>query len=800
MTYVWRGASLLIVFSLLLCSAFVAASAEGLPDSTASEDSTRATSKTITLYKDGTTLLDLNGGGKTGAFTWLASAYLSGAKRNGTTTLVLPNSSAKWIYCIDYYSQAGKGTHNAENLMDSYYWLYSLSKTARDGIAHALIYGCPSYSDPTLGSSELFTYAATQLIIWEYQLGERINPTQSVSFFAAMLNSNSHLRRAYNGILALIAQHDTAPIFDNNSIVLKGYGKENAVIITDTTGRMVNDAWQAFGSENLHVTQEGNTLTIWADTGFANSSTANITLRRNLNVVAGSALTAQAGSGGQQILVGIPDDPLKAQLAVTVQTGGTMAAQKTSPNNDVTGYCFNIYSWSQDKTWYAKTDTDGVLHLSDSSYKTLGTTTFEGLTDGEYTFLEVLSQKGAGLVFPERWHLAITDADGNVKFERNYTSDDMTTDNNGDCRLDKIALSGLTIGGKLTMTICNVPRTTDLELVKTSTDGKVEGIMFLLKDSSGKELERALTDASGKLCFSSLMVGQRYIVTEVVPQGYVCAENDKVVMIQEGTNTVRFENKPLLGLKIIKKSEDGNVAGISFDIYLSQPAVLLGRVWRTVTTDRRGVIQIDDIPVGTYWIKELVPEGYQSQKIKTVQVTEENTLDNPATITFNNKLHRGTISVKKTNLSGQPLAGAVFLLEYTKDGGRTWNSVVPAKGSHTGIGTCSSVDAEGKITTGEDGMAVFAELIVFDVTYRLTEVAAPNGYQLLAEPIFFGKLTTNEEQQYELCFTVINSPQFQMPPTGGSGNLQLLLSVSTSLFLTALMTANLLFRRKRPVL
>lgn len=83
-----------------------------------------------------------------------------------------------------YYSTASTGSYDTDSLTDSYYWLYTLSKTARDGITHALIYGCPNYTDETLGSSEPFTYAATQLIILEYQLGQRTNATQSVRFFS----------------------------------------------------------------------------------------------------------------------------------------------------------------------------------------------------------------------------------------------------------------------------------------------------------------------------------------------------------------------------------------------------------------------------------------------------------------------------------------------------------------------------------------------------------------------------------------------------------------------------------------
>lgn len=793
MIYAKRVMFLLLIFCLLLSLSATALAAEEGKDPF--NTNTRAANETVTIFKDGTLLLDLNGGGKTGAFMWLATAYLDDAVRSGVMTQELPNGNAKWIYCIDYYRSAVAGSYEGQALTDSYYWLYSLTKAARDGITHALIYGCPNYSDPVLGSGELFTYAATQLIIWEYQLGERTSPEQTVSFFSAMLRSNTHLRRAYEGILALMAQHDSAPIFDVDTITLKGYGEENAVTVTDTTGQLGNDLWQAVGSGGLHVSQSGNTLTLWADRGFVNGATASITLCRALNVVAGGALTVQAGSNGQQVLIGIPDDPISAQLSVTMQAGGSMVAQKTSSTGDVVGYCFKIYSWSQGKSWYAKTDAMGRLCISDSSYSTIGSQYFDDFMDGDYSFLEVLSQKGAGFVFPEYWKLTVTDSQGTITYDRTYSREELSTDVNGDCRLEKVPLSGLTGGGALTMTIHNVPQVADLKLIKTSPDGKVEGITFLLKDSTGKELQRAVTDASGTLCFSSLVIGQNYIVTELVPDGYVCTENDKEVTIQEGTNTVRFENTPLLSLKIVKKSEDGNVAGIVFRIYRRKSAVTTGRAWRTVVSDKNGIIRIDGLSAGFYWIEEVVPEGYVPQAVKEITITTENTVQNPAVVSFDNQLIRGSISVHKYDLSGTPLAGATFLLEYSKDGGATWSAVIPAAEGDKGTGTCSGVDATGKITTGEDGTALFSELIVYGVSYRLTETAATEGYQLLAEPVFTGELTGSSPQNFALSFDVVNAPLLQMPPTGGRGQFQVIASAATALLLSVLLAAVLLFRK-----
>lgn len=90
-----------------------------------------------------------------------------------------------------------------------------------------------------------------------------------------------------------------------------------------------------------------------------------------------------------------------------------------------------------------------------------------------------------------------------------------------------------------------------------------------------------------------MQIGQTYTVTETVPEGYVCTENNKKITIQAGTNTVSFENKPLPSLKIIKTSPDGNVSGIPFKIYTSEYASKLDNVWRTAVTDEASVILLD---------------------------------------------------------------------------------------------------------------------------------------------------------------------------------------------------------------
>ena len=101
-------------------------------------------------------------------------------------------------------------------------------------------------------------------------------------------------------------------------------------------------------------------------------------------------------------------------------------------------------------------------------------------------------------------------------------------------------------------------------------------------------------------------------------------------------------------------------------------------------------------------------------------------------------------------------------------------------------GGTSTAVSDGKLTTDESGTITFENLWADEeVQYRLTEVAAPEGYELLKEPIFEGtlpvsypdgKVTATPDEVidgtayfYDLPITVQNGHIYTLPMTGGSG-------------------------------
>ena len=159
-------------------------------------------------------------------------------------------------------------------------------------------------------------------------------------------------------------------------------------------------------------------------------------------------------------------------------------------------------------------------------------------------------------------------------------------------------------------------------------------------------------------------------------------------------------------------------------------------------TDGKAVFS--DLPLGSYTYQEIsAPEGYVVDNTKypititteTLHITESRT----------NAMAKGSLTVRKVDVTGSPLAGAELLLETSADG-QTWTAV-------------------GKITTDKTGIAKWDDLKI-GAQYRVTETKAPAGYTLMAEPLFTGVLDNTNP---DVTITACNSAGFVLPFTGSAG-------------------------------
>lgn len=187
----------------------------------------------------------------------------------------------------------------------------------------------------------------------------------------------------------------------------------------------------------------------------------------------------------------------------------------------------------------------------------------------------------------------------------------------------------------------------------------------------------------------------------------------------------------------------------------------------------------------------IVWSGITEESAQKLVSAYTSVVENPLPAFFKIKVREvsGQISILKTDTYGNTLAGAEFLLEWSQDGS-FWEPVYFAENT-VQQGVCSSADlsSRGTLTTGEDGLVTF-EGLNCAIFYRLTEVKCPDGFTLLTDSIYCGKLDTLESPILELTMT--NTPTFTLPQTGSNS---LLLS-EIGIFLCLAACVRLLLRYK----
>ena len=318
------------------------------------------------------------------------------------------------------------------------------------------------------------------------------------------------------------------------------------------------------------------------------------------------------------------------------------------------------------------------------------------------------------------------------------------------------------------------PRPGSISLTKTTEDGKnLFGWKFgIYSDPACTKLVSGphTTDGSGKISAAGLTAGTYYVkelghTDSAIGELHYCsgANPQKVTVTAGAAATVSFTNKRNTGgVKIIKTMPDGgSTAGWKFEVYDSNHK-LVG----VFTTGEDGTVFTDHLLPGTYTVKEIIPEDSpytcDAPNPQTVTISAGQT----AEVTFTNRMKPGEIRIQKTDTHGESLAGAEFLLEWSKDG-RQWQTVTYTDSPDVTEGTCATEGlADGKLTSGADGVVRFTGLYSGSL-YRVTEVKAPKGYQLLTEPVYEGSIQKDDGNFIRL--TVVNAPVFELPMTGSTG-------------------------------
>ena len=434
---------------------------------------------------------------------------------------------------------------------------------------------------------------------------------------------------------------------------------------------------------------------------------------------------------------------LNKELPSTAAQTGTISATKTGGDYfSGSNYVLAVYKLSESGVT-ASVDASGT-NISGVQASVSGTT----LT---------VSVPTANLNGSGNWKVKLTKtATANVETMLAYQISGNTA-NQRLVMLDTIAVKK-NLSGSVQGTITNNEGV--IEVYKKGTGGeKLAGAVFTATNqATGQKTLIGPTNAQGYAKNTQpLPIGQ-YIVTETTfPDGWKQADGQPTswnVEITKAKTTVTIQavNAPAVGdLELTKTSEDGIVSGIAFTV--TGP----NNYKATVTTNILGKWKLTGLKPGIYTVIETVPDRYIPQTAKIVTVTAGQT----ATVSFHNTLKRGSIQVSKVNHSGNALSGAEFLLEVSKDNGATWNPVTSAECSSAGL-------ANGKLTTGSDGIAKFENLpAIPTMRYRLTETKAPEESALLEDSLYDGTLPLTGD--YSLSLTAVDGRLLVLPATGENG-------------------------------
>lgn len=198
------------------------------------------------------------------------------------------------------------------------------------------------------------------------------------------------------------------------------------------------------------------------------------------------------------------------------------------------------------------------------------------------------------------------------------------------------------------------------KIVKTSEDGKVEGISFTI---TGNGVNKTVTTGAGGIIQIDNLAPGVYTVTEQNYDKYEPQEVRRVTVVSGQVTTVNFNNTLKRGTLIVTKtSEDGLNEGVKFHLYGTSLSGLA--VNEYAVTDSTGKAVFSDVLIGTGYtleevdtaIRYVVPE-------KQTAAVEWNTVTNKS---FTNILKKWNVTVTKSDAeTGLPqgdatLAGAVY--------------------------------------------------------------------------------------------------------------------------------------------
>lgn len=289
---------------------------------------------------------------------------------------------------------------------------------------------------------------ATQIHIWETLLGGKIEITK---------DPNNAVHNCYNTITNRLGNCKERPSFHDQTITIKGYGKENAVEVTDSKGIFENFENLKSTDNKIKVEKTGNKMKIWAEEGAGQNSRVSGVNRwfenhtkNNINYFNSpqpmtATTTIDMGSASQTCFIMLAydsmTDPVAFRLNVKMQTGEVSVEKqdaetgtKTQGEATFKGAKFDLYDKATNKKVPNKpTITVNANGKGDHVWKDLDTTKQYIVKETGAPAGYLLNSKGVNVQFEEKdgkkiSHSIIKDTviKGKVSIHKTYLPDNMS--------------------------------------------------------------------------------------------------------------------------------------------------------------------------------------------------------------------------------------------------------------------------------------------------------------------------------------------------------------------------------------
>lgn len=309
----------------------------------------------------------------------------------------------------------------------------------------------------------------------------------------------------------------------------------------------------------------------------------------------------------------------------------------------------------------------------------------------------------------------------------------------------------------------NRPTTVEVTKADITTGTELDGASMSVLDKDGNVIDSWTSVKDSPHVIKRLQVGKTYILREeLAPYGYLRATDVEFTISDTAeVQKVKMEDEvPVARLLVNKKGEfldsvslldnakgmiehlfnyvTGNLIDVTFNVYaaeairaadgVSADYYAADELVGSITTDGNGIAQMDNLPLGRYYIVEKeTSHGYVlDNEPRYVDLTYRDQ-DTPL-VTYSadwqNARQRVQVEVlKKEKDSDKVLSGAIFGLYAADD-------IVSSKGK---VLLAKDTLIELK-TTDEDGKIRFVADLPVDSRYYIKELAAPDGYVTDQEP------------------------------------------------------------------